>query len=146
MRTSKSILVAAATLSLGACSTIDRINTVGQAPALTPIIDPRDRNGDRAITMPMPGQEQVFHQPNSLWAAGARSFFKDQRATKIGDIVTVLIDISDKAEVSNKTSRSRKSGETAETVASSLRFLDRLDPLAVELGYGLRIYQVVAPI
>jgi len=114
MRSSKTIVFALASLSLGACTTIDRLNTVGQPPAMTPIIDPRDRNGDRVVTMPMPRQELVSYQANSLWAAGARSFFKDQRATKIGDIVTVMIDISDKAEVSNKTSRSRKSDEKAD--------------------------------
>lgn len=108
------IAVAAAALLLSACTTIDRLNSVGQAPTMTPIIDPRDRNGDRQITMPMPRQEVAHYQANSLWAAGARSFFKDQRATKVGDIVTVLIDISDKAEVSNQTSRTRKSEESAD--------------------------------
>ena len=114
MRFPNPIAAAALTLTLGACSTIDRINEVGQPPTLTPIIDPRDRNGDRVVTMPMPRQEQAAYQPNSLWAAGARSFFKDQRATKLGDIVTVLIDISDKAEVSNQTSRKRKGDEKAD--------------------------------
>lgn len=114
MRHTKTLAVLALALMGSACSTIDKINTVGQAPAMTPIIDPRDRNGDRQITMPMPRQEVAQYQPNSLWAAGARSFFKDQRATKIGDIVTVLISISDKAEVSNQTSRSRKSEEGAD--------------------------------
>lgn len=108
------LLITAAGLALSACTTVDRLNEVGQAPAMTPIIDPRDRNGDRQITMPMPRPEVVSYQPNSLWASGARSFFKDQRATKVGDIVTVLIDISDKAEVSNQTSRSRKSEEAAD--------------------------------
>lgn len=113
MRNAKAIAAASLTLMLGACTTIDRINAVGQAPDMTPIIDPRDRNGDRQITMPMPRPETPVYQSNSLWAAGARSFFKDQRATKIGDIVTVLIDISDKAEVSNQTSRTRTGDETA---------------------------------
>jgi len=113
MRNAKAIAAAYLTLMLGACTTIDRINAVGQAPDMTPIIDPRDRNGDRQITMPMPRPETPVYQSNSLWAAGARSFFKDQRATKIGDIVTVLIDISDKAEVSNQTSRTRTGDETA---------------------------------
>ena len=113
MRNAKAIAAASLTLMLGACTTIDRINAVGQAPNMTPIIDPRDRNGDRQITMPMPRPETPVYQSNSLWAAGARSFFKDQRATKIGDIVTILIDISDKAEVSNKTSRTRTGDETA---------------------------------
>ena len=54
-----------------------------------------------------------MRQANSLWAAGSRSFFKDQRASKIGDILTVQIAISDKAEVSNQTSRSRTAKESA---------------------------------
>lgn len=113
MRTSLKLAAAALALSTGACTTIDRLNAVGQAPTMTPIMDPRDRTGDRVITMPMPRQEPVVYQANSLWASGARSFFKDQRASKIGDIVTVQIDISDKAEVSNETSRSRTSEESA---------------------------------
>ena len=114
MRNSTAAALTLLTLTLGACSTIDKINAVGTPPEMTPIIDPRDRNGDRQITMPMPRSEPPIHQANSLWAPGARSFFKDQRAAKVGDIVTVLIDISDKAEVSNKTSRSRKSDEQAD--------------------------------
>lgn len=133
MRTSKNFVLVATALSLGACTTIDRLNAVGQAPAMTPIIDPRDRNGDRVITMPMPRQETVAYQPNSLWAAGARSFFKDQRATKVGDIVTVQIDISDKAEVSNATSRSRKSDESANL--TGLLGLEQLPGQFLPSGY-----------
>jgi flagellar L-ring protein precursor FlgH len=102
-----------ACLAAAGCTTVDRLNAVGQAPALTPIIDPRDRDGDRIVTMPMPRQETQLRQANSLWASGARSFFKDQRASKIGDIVTVMIDISDKAELSNQTTRTRTSEEAA---------------------------------
>jgi len=102
-----------ACLSIAGCTTVDRLNAVGQAPAMTPITDPRDRDGDRTVSMPMPRQETQARQANSLWAAGARSFFKDQRASKIGDIVTVMIDISDKAELSNQTTRTRTSEEAA---------------------------------
>jgi flagellar L-ring protein precursor FlgH len=102
-----------ACLAAAGCTTVDRLNAVGQAPALTPINDPRDRDGDRIVTMPMPRQETQLRQANSLWASGARSFFKDQRASKIGDIVTVMIDISDKAELSNQTTRTRTSEEAA---------------------------------
>jgi flagellar L-ring protein precursor FlgH len=102
-----------ACVAAAGCTTVDRLNAVGQAPALTPIIDPRDRDGDRMVTMPMPRQDAQLRQANSLWASGARSFFKDQRASKIGDIVTVMIDISDKAELSNQTTRTRTSEESA---------------------------------
>lgn len=122
-------------LSVSACSTVDRLNTIGQAPTLTPIIDLRDRNGDRVITMPMPRPESTVRQANSLWAAGSRSFFKDQRAAKIGDIVTVMIDIADKAEVSNQTTRTRSSEESA-NINNLLGFEGTLGKELLPNGYS----------
>ena len=40
-----------------------------------------------------------------------RAFFKDQRAYQIGDILTVKVNITDKANFDNKTKRSRKNAE-----------------------------------
>ena len=114
MRTiSRSAFIGMLALNLAACTTIDRLDRVGEMPPLSPI-GGGVRGSDRQVGMPMPRQEPVVYQSNSLWAAGSRSFFKDQRATKIGDIVTVLIDISDKAELSNQTDRSRTSSEKAD--------------------------------
>jgi len=47
--------------------------------------------------------------PNSLWRAGARAFFIDQRATRVGDILTVQIEIDDSATTRNSSSSSRTS-------------------------------------
>jgi flagellar L-ring protein precursor FlgH len=44
---------------------------------------------------------------NSLWRNGARAFFHDQRASKVGDILTVDINIKDNAALSNETDTSR---------------------------------------
>ena len=49
---------------------------------------------------------------NSLWRNGARAFFSDQRAGKIGDILTVLITIDDNASVTNDTTRERKTANS----------------------------------
>ena len=51
--------------------------------------------------------------PIPLWRVGARTFFNDQRANKVGDILTVTIDIDDSAKTTNSTSTSRTSGMTS---------------------------------
>jgi flagellar L-ring protein precursor FlgH len=45
---------------------------------------------------------------NSLWRPGARAFFIDQRASKPGDILTVLINIDDSAKLSNNATAGRQ--------------------------------------
>jgi flagellar L-ring protein precursor FlgH len=106
--------LALAAAAVSACSTVERLEAVGRAPVLTPVERPAlYASAGQHAAMPMPRQETPVYSANSLWASGSRSFFKDQRATKVGDIVTVRIDISDRAKVSNETSRSREGKETA---------------------------------
>lgn len=93
------------------CGAADRLKNIGETPALSAIQDPTTTAGYRPVQMPMPQPTQVHYSPNSLWRSGARSFFKDQRARQIGDILTVAVTISDKAEIDNATSRSRSSSE-----------------------------------
>lgn len=107
----------AATLALFAllagCSTFDRLKTIGEAPKLTAIQDPTAQPGYRPVNMPMPEVVVASYQPNSLFSNDARGFFKDQRAHKIGDILTVLVTIDDSAQISNSTARQRSSTNKA---------------------------------
>ncbi len=98
---------------LAGCSTMDRLKTVGEAPVLTAISDPTAQAGYRPVHMPMPEVQPVSYQPNSLFSSGARGFFKDQRAHKIGDILTVVVTIDDQAKMSNQTASQRTSGNEA---------------------------------
>jgi flagellar L-ring protein precursor FlgH len=98
---------------LGGCATFDRLKTVGEAPTLTPIANPTAQPGYRPVVMPMPTITPVAYQPNSLFATGASGFFKDQRAHKVGDILTVLVTIADQAQISNQTSAKRTSTNSA---------------------------------
>ena len=98
-------------LMLGACGAADRLANVGQAPALSAIEDPTAAKGYKPVQMPMPKPEVASYNPNSLWRSGSRAFFKDQRAHQIGDLLTVTVNITDKANLSNETQRSRTNAE-----------------------------------
>jgi len=63
------------------------------------------------VQMPMPKPESVSYNANSLWRNGSRSFFKDQRAHQIGDLLTVTVNITDQANFANETQRSRTNTE-----------------------------------
>ncbi|MBL4617527.1 MAG: flagellar basal body L-ring protein FlgH [Robiginitomaculum sp.] len=110
----KAILLAILALPLASCGTFDRIKNIGKAPELTPMQNPDAVYGKRPVVMPMPVAKPENNQANSLWRAGARTFFKDQRATNIGDILTVSINISDSANVRNTTERTRTSAEDSD--------------------------------
>ncbi|MFI4964489.1 MAG: flagellar basal body L-ring protein FlgH [Caulobacterales bacterium] len=107
MRTAFAVVAALALLApLGACSTIEE---AVKGPNLAPV-------GYPAALAPMDQRIIAVSTPptaNSLWRTGARTFFNDQRAAKVGDILTVLINIDDSAKTTNSTSSSRTSGVTA---------------------------------
>lgn len=108
----------AVSISLNACSsTMDRISQIGEQPKMSKIENPQLKQGYQPVSMPMPAPQQVVKQPNSLWSSDRKGFFKDQRAGKVGDILTVLIDIDDQVDIENKTNRSRTSGEGAQMPA-----------------------------
>ena len=100
-------------LAVSACSTVDRIGKIGKAPNLTPMENPAELYGQRQIALPMPAADTAPQNANSLWRPGPKAFFKDQRARRTGDIVTIVIDINDKAKLDNVTERTRANGETA---------------------------------
>jgi flagellar L-ring protein precursor FlgH len=86
------------------------VRNVAGPPALAPIGNPAGLTGGQQQTIPQPAPVSYTPAgPSSLWQAGSRSFFNDQRASRVGDILTVEIEISDKAEISNTSSRQRSS-------------------------------------
>lgn len=105
-------LVLAAGL-LGGCNALNRLADVGSPPPLTPVNDPVQQPGYMPVSFPMPAPVKPEPLANSMWRPGARAFFKDQRASEVGDILTVVIDIQDKGEISNATQRSRTATEDA---------------------------------
>ena len=104
MRTA--LIVTVVAVSLGACSTaVEAI----RGPELAPIGYPSALMPTDQLIMASVAQQHADRaaSANSLWRTGARTFFGDQRARSVGDIVTVNIDIDDRAQTQNSTQRSR---------------------------------------
>lgn len=104
------LLAGTAIMSLSACGAV---NEAVNGPTLAPMGYPA------AI---VPTQQMVATAPqgtpagaNSLWRAGARTFFNDQRARGVGDILTVSVEINDSAQTSNQTSGTRSNSYQAAT-------------------------------
>jgi flagellar L-ring protein precursor FlgH len=93
------------------CKTLDRLSNVGVSPELTNIANPNKTRGYKPISMPMPMPMRATRQPNSLWQEGSRAFFKDQRASEVGDIITVVVAIEDEAQLDNRTRQDRSASE-----------------------------------
>ena len=111
LRVSVLLLFAA---SLSACNAITRVAQVGTAPPITPIENPTQAPGYRVVSLPMPEATKDQFMSNSLWRQGARAFFKDQRANRVGDILTVVINIDDQASFNNETERRRENSEDSD--------------------------------
>lgn len=61
--------------------------------------------------LPMVAEHRRVVDQASLWNSNRQSLLGDRRALRRGDIMTVVIEIDDKAEISNKTSRTRSGSE-----------------------------------
>ncbi|WP_172123582.1 MULTISPECIES: flagellar basal body L-ring protein FlgH [unclassified Devosia] len=99
--------------ALAGCNTTDRLANIGNPPPLTAIEDPTTVAGYQPVRMPMPAAIADTYQANSLYRTSAKGFFKDERAHRIGDILTVIVTIDDSAKIANNTQRSRNSTNTA---------------------------------
>ena len=131
---SRLALLAAAALALSACNAAERIADIGGGPKLSKIEDPTEKRDYKPVSLPMPTPDAALRQANSLWRPGARAFFKDQRASKIGDIVTVSVNIAEKASLNNSSERSRTSSES-NNATNLLGFeagLNRILPNAID--------------
>lgn len=76
--------------------------------------------------LPLTSQTQRAVDNASLWSGSRASLLGDRRATKKGDILTVVIEINEKASISNDTKRSRNSSESMQ-VPQLLGLPQRLD-------------------
>ncbi len=107
----RAMLATLAASLLSGCAAFDRIKNIGEQPPLSAVDNPTARPGYKPVQMPMPAAVPASYNPNSLWRNGSRAFFKDQRAHQIGDILTVKVNFTDRANIANETQRSRANNE-----------------------------------
>lgn len=103
-------LILSAALMCTACSDLAE---VGRLPDFTPV-----QNSAQTSAMLMPALPQQIdpRSPSdaaSLWTSSRQSLLGDRRAMERGDILKVVVEIDESAEISNKTSRGRTGTESA---------------------------------
>lgn len=99
---------AAVALSLTACG---RVSQIGQVPDMT---QPESSVEFQAMTSQGYGTDELpdrMDSSASLWTTSQNSLVADRRAAKRGDILTVVIEIDDRAEIQNSSGRSRTSAD-----------------------------------
>jgi flagellar L-ring protein precursor FlgH len=110
-RNASLIVVVVAAAALSGCNITSRLSEVGDGPKLSKITNPTVMPNYRPVSLPMPAPKTAEYNPNSLWRAGAKAFFKDHRAKSVGDILTVQLKLDDSASLANKTERERDDSE-----------------------------------
>lgn len=99
----------AAILALSACARADHI---GKPPSFTETAQSPEHVAMLAPGLPVATQPSRAVDRASLWSRERQSLLGDRRAVQKGDILTVVIEIDEKAEISNGTSRSRNASES----------------------------------
>lgn len=100
------------TAMVSGCNTWSRLTNVGKEPDMAPITNPLEAKDYRPVTQPTPPKyPDQYAGVNSLWKKGSSGFFQDQRASKVGDIITVNISAKDTATLKNKTEQTRDKNE-----------------------------------
>lgn len=122
------LLFALILFGLAACS---RLEDVGKVPEFTPI----DQSAEaQAMRAPIPLTSTIASSQHrrgpSLWSGARGSLLGDRRAERQGDILTVVIEIDESAEISNASSRSRNGSESmsAPSLLGVPQIIDRVLP------------------
>lgn len=116
-------LIGACTVMLFACQ---RLEDVGKAPDFTPVESGNEFFAMNSAPMPKDSLKANVASEASLWSGSRGSLLGDRRAASRGDILTVVIEIDDKAEISNSTGRSR-SGSDSMGIPAMIGIPQRLD-------------------
>ena len=96
-------------LPLAACSDLA---AVGRAPEFSPLDPQLEHHALYNVPLPEVTERARAVDTASLWTASQRSLFGDRRASQPGDILTVVIEINDSAQISNSSQRGRTGSQS----------------------------------
>jgi len=103
-------MTAVTTFALAGCS--DMLS-VGQAPEFTQLVPNLEHHALYNVPLPEVTERRRSVDTSSLWSSNQRSLLGDRRASAPGDILTVVIEIDDRAEISNSSARGRSGSQSA---------------------------------
>ncbi len=108
---------------LAACGDLGQ---VGRAPDFDPLEGSYEHHSLYSSQMPKSADPNSPTDASSLWTGETGSLLGDNRAARRGDIMTVVIEIDDKAEISNSSGRTR-SGSQSMGIPSLFGIPQRID-------------------
>ncbi|MDJ0627397.1 MAG: flagellar basal body L-ring protein FlgH [Rhodobacter sp.] len=89
-----------------------RLEDVGKVPDFSPVQEGEEFRAMMNQPLPVALEPEQPMSGASLWSGARGSLLGDRRAMQQGDILTVVIEIDDRAEISNSSSRSRSGSES----------------------------------
>ncbi len=98
---------------LNSCGdTVERLKRVGKAPELAKLEIPETEEDQVDQEQVAAMYEHRKKRTNSLWRPGSTTFFRDNRAWRVGDIVKVVVRISDSAQLDNSSKQGRAGSDS----------------------------------
>lgn len=94
---------------MASCTSLEE---VGRLPEFTPVQTSSEASAMRTPPLPERIEKRSPSDAASLWNASRNSLLGDRRAVERGDILTVVIEIDESAEISNSSSRGRSGSES----------------------------------
>jgi flagellar L-ring protein precursor FlgH len=116
-------IAALSALLLAACG---QLGEVGRAPGFSPLEGTTQHHALYSAPLPLAAMADSPGRGSSLWSAASSSLLGDRRAARRGDILTVVIEMNDRAEISNATARDRE-GRTRMGLPQLFGLPQRLD-------------------
>jgi flagellar L-ring protein precursor FlgH len=113
-------------LTLLVAAACGRLDNVGKAPDFSPLEGSTQHHAMYSTALPDSAEPGGPGGESSLWTASTSSLLGDRRAARRGDILTVVIEIDESAQISNSTGRSR-SGTQEMGIPSLFGIPQRID-------------------